>query len=123
MSPLKVRHLIRAITDRLGLKDDPLTMTEIYDRLPEPKPSKRHGFQSMLQKMSVTGELDRVDCPDHKRSGRATTTKHAYRSGREPVADRRTLNRKPVRTGFMALARLRSEDPAAWARVTNNGKL
>lgn len=108
---MSIRDNVRAITDALP-KGEWLRVRAIFDRLPEPKPS----FSALCVTVSQMAEDDMLDRRGEKK-------RYEYRSGPEAVRDRRHENRGTLRfrMGFRALARLETENPAEWARLTEGG--
>lgn len=119
MKPLEMRRRIRAITDKLREGED-LIRSEIYARLRGKKPSMG-ALQTTINVMVDAGELEAFDAPPNRGQG----VKKVYRSGPEPVDDGRVhagmIRRRS--SGFAALRRLEEQDPAEWARITENGTL
>jgi hypothetical protein len=108
------RREIRALTDALP-KGQWLRLPQILDGLSEPKPSR--GYVAVeLTNMHEAKMLKR----------RGTQRRYEYRSGPEPVIDRRELLKGKKRKapggamGFRELARLAESDPRAFEEHTRN---
>jgi hypothetical protein len=106
---LTQRKNVRVIVDTLK-PGEWLKFSDIYARMPTPR-LQRDATYVLMRDMVDAKQLDR----------RGKPKSFEYRSGSQPVIDRRTLRKGQHmphrgRLGFCALARLRENDPEAYRR-------
>jgi hypothetical protein len=100
---MNLKQRIRYLCD--GLRAGQwLTVADLLERMPN----------TTIDTVGVyVGQMFQVEQLKRKRIGRV----YGYRSGPRPVEEKTPGRPKSQRLGFMALARLERDDPAAYAKV------